>query len=387
MKILFLHSSSDLYGASKVFLDTILIAKNSNHVPIIVLSEKGPLTEKLEFFNVKYYVIRLAIIRRKYFNFWGILNRIYFFTTALLKLFFLHKKEKFDLIFSNTTGVLIGSILGKIIGVKHIWHVHEILLNPLLLTKVLSWLMYYSSDVNIMVSNEVKLHWMKHNPKLSNKIRVIYNGIDTQPYEINSKGLLLEELKISKSKVIIGMVARVHYWKGQEYFIDIAKVLISKNENLHFIMVGDAYPGYEYLYAIIQKKIEDYQLEEYITNLGFRSDIPSILNCFDLFILPSILPDPLPTTILEAMAAKLPVIATNHGGAKEMVIEGLTGYLIPWNNPYEAAIKIERLIFDPDLRKTIGMNGYERVLKNFSPQNYCQNIQNLLNDSTFSFNN
>ena len=76
MRILLLHSSSDLYGASKIFLQTISILQNKGHECTVVLSNEGPLVEKLAAKNTKVHIINLGILRRKYFTPLGLLNRI-----------------------------------------------------------------------------------------------------------------------------------------------------------------------------------------------------------------------------------------------------------------------------------------------------------------------
>jgi glycosyltransferase involved in cell wall biosynthesis len=175
------------------------------------------------------------------------------------------------------------------------------------------------------------------------------------------------------------MVARVHFWKGQTYFLDIAAQLKSRHSNLKFIMVGDAFPGYEYLYDEIRTRINSHQLEEDVIDLGYREDISRILYDLDIFILPSIQPDPLPTTIIEAMSSGKPVVATNHGGAPEMLKEGETGFLIPWNNAIEAANKIDSLIIDTGLRERMGKAGKLRVKDIFSLKKHEQEIIKLIN--------
>jgi glycosyltransferase involved in cell wall biosynthesis len=97
----------------------------------------------------------------------------------------------------------------------------------------------------------------------------------------------------------------------------------------------------------------------------------------DIFILPSILPDPFPTVILEAMASGKPVVATAHGGAKEMILEGETGLLIPWDNPGSAAEAISDLVNNKKIREKMGEKGRSRVLDKFSPEAYRKNFTEL----------
>jgi glycosyltransferase involved in cell wall biosynthesis len=132
-------------------------------------------------------------------------------------------------------------------------------------------------------------------------------------------------------------------------------------------MVGDAFPGYEYLYAQLDNQMQQLQVQDVVKQLGFRNDIPSIMQSIDLLLLPSQLPDPFPTVILEAMASGKPVIATQMGGALEMIESGITGDFMPADNAEEAANKIANWLNKEKLN-TAGLASRQRVLEKFSQE-------------------
>ncbi|RZL52038.1 MAG: glycosyltransferase [Pedobacter sp.] len=303
MNILILGTSSDLYGGSKILSIVAKILADNNHKPIVVLSEKGELVDELNKLGVEVRIIRLGILRRKYFSVPGIINRISVTSKAWKSLSILIEDEKIDILYSNTTGVLIGAFLARRKKIKHIWHIHEIITKPKIFTRVLSFLIEKYSHNIIVVSNAVKQHWEKHIRKQS--ITRIYNGIDTSIYGQN-EGLLKQELNLNNNDFLIGMIGRVNHWKGQDYFIDIAKLILEKQPNVKFVIAGDAYPGNEHLVDKLVNRIENENLKKAIHYIGYRTDIPNILNSLDVFVLPSTSPDPFPTVILEAMASSKP---------------------------------------------------------------------------------
>ena len=132
-------------------------------------------------------------------------------------------------------------------------------------------------------------------------------------------------------------------------------------------MVGDAFPGYEYLYAQLDNQMQQLQLQDVVKQLGFRNDIPSLMQSIDLLLLPSQLPDPFPTVILEAMASAKPVIATEMGGALEMIEAGITGDFMPAHNAEEAANKIANWLKKEKLN-TAGLAARLGVLDKFSKE-------------------
>lgn len=362
MNILILHSSSDQYGASKILLGIVQLLINRNHRVKVVLSESGPLSADLLQAGAEIIYIRLGILRRKYFSPTGIINRLLTIRSAKKALEKIIRQENIELVYSNTTGVLAGALAAKTCRVKHMWHVHEIIEKPQWFKRILGKIMRQYAQTVVVVSEAVKKSWQSVIPE--NKMVVVHNGIDYTP-NLQEQPSIHASFGFPEDALIIGMVGRVHYWKGQDYFIQIAGQLHSRFPQLRFIMVGDAFPGYEYLYAQNENLIHQLQLQDVIKNLGFRKDIPAVLQCIDLLLLPSQLPDPFPTVILEAMASAKPVIATQMGGALEMIESGITGDFMPHDNAAAAANKIANWL-NTDKLHAAGQAARKRVLEKFS---------------------
>lgn len=371
IKVLMLHGSSDVYGASKIFLLTASVLKQNGIGLVVVLSEEGPLSQQMQELGIRVEFVRLGVIRRKYFNAPGLFNRIKVMYNAYKKLASLAKNEGVTHIYSNTAAVWVGALLARKRKYTHIWHLHEIIGRPEWFSAMMGKLVQNGSDEVIAVSGAVKAHWEKYIS--GNKLHLVYNGIDYNAYLYETKNLR-EELGIPKEACVIGMVGRVNSWKGQEYFLQISEELNKKFLDLHFLLVGDAFPGEECLFDGLEQKILEKTFKDKIHNLGFRQNISQVLATMDIFILPSILPDPFPTVVLEAMAAAKPVFATAHGGALEMIEEGRTGYHIPWDNASAAAEKVEKLVENKNQIENIGLNARRSVLENFSLPAYGNKI-------------
>jgi hypothetical protein len=106
----------------------------------VVLSETGPLVQKLEAIGAVVVITDLGILRRQYLNPSGILNRLVANVKAYRLLTTLCKTQKIDLIYSNTTGVIVGVFVASKLGIKHLWHIHEIIEKPYLLFYTWWWL-------------------------------------------------------------------------------------------------------------------------------------------------------------------------------------------------------------------------------------------------------
>jgi glycosyltransferase involved in cell wall biosynthesis len=377
MKILFLHASSDLYGSSKILY---LVAKKfcaEGHEVHLVVSEDGLLITEFKKIGCKTSIIRLGVLRKKYMSIAGLFNRILVLISAFVNLSQVIRSERIDLIYTNTTPVVIGGILSKFMSIPNIWHLHEIM-EPTgsFLHKLFAYIIKSTSSKVVAVSDAVYNNWV---PFIgADKLVKVYNGIPLKDAE-SIRSNIREELNINQDTILIGMIGRLNLHKGQFYFLEIAKELVLSNQNLKFIIVGDAFYGYEYLYEKLRDKIVDLELDQHVFYLGYRTDIPQIMKGLDIFVLPSIKPDPFPTVVLEAMSHRIPVVATAQGGALEQVVDGQTGIFIPIDHAIKAAEKMQRMITDADFRLQCGLNGRKRLEECYSLEVFEKNILDLVN--------
>lgn len=376
VNILLLHSASDLYGSSKIlYLVATKLHAEGHHVYLAV-SEDGPLIKEFKNIGADISIIRLGVLRKRYMNLLGLINRVAVMGSAYFKLRRLIKSKKIDLIYSNTTPVIIGGLLSKMMSIPNIWHLHEIMDPPgSILHKVFAAIIKSTSKKVIAVSDAVYQNWLPHLG--SNHLVSIYNGIPLQNKD-QVRSTIRTELNIGDDHLLIGMVGRLNLYKGQFYFLEIAKELLHKHSHLHFVIVGDAFAGYEYLYKKLTDTIQSHGLQDSVHYLGYRTDIPQIMKGLDLFVLPSIKPDPFPTVVLEAMSLGIPVVATAQGGALEQVVDGNTGIHIPIDNPKLAAEKMIPLLLDAQFRGTYGQNGKKRLEECYTLDVFEKNIVQLL---------
>ena len=371
-KLLLLHSSNDLYGASKIFLQLIdLLTKNGFDVHIII-PEKGMLDDFLIKKDIKIEYFELGVLRKKYLNPLGLINRAAANVKAIAFLSDYIKDHSIDLVYTNTSTILCGGIAAKRTGVPSLFHIHEIptgnKLYEFLSGKIINW---YSSKV-LTVSNSVKQHWFKYID--DKKITRIYNGI------ILRESDSIIKLERDQDDFVIISVARIIPYKGHSYLIDIANKLIKKSSKFKFLIVGDTLSSYVSYEKSVKQKVKDIGLEDQIKFLGFREDVSSILKQSDLFIHPAIAPDPLPTVLFESLQNDLPTVATNLGGAIEILDNGKNGLLIPYNDPKKAANLIYKYSTNIELQNKHLENSKKNFKINFSPVSFNKNILKEVNN-------
>ena len=372
MRILLLHSSSDLYGASRIFLQTVTLLRKHGHHCLVVLSNKGSLEQALESVGAEVYIVNLGIIRRKYFTISGLFNRLQKWRSASTFLNSLIHTHQIELVYSNTAAVLIGAWVARKNKLKHIWHIHEIIEQPKLLHQFLGWQMRKGADKLIVVSDAVAICWKTALSEKTNLIR-IYNGIEpiNQLITVNYR----KQFNLPDVAVVLGFAGRIHVIKGQPYFLEIAKALkkINNFSNLHFFIAGDPYPGQEYLLDQMFDLIRENQLEASVNYLGQVDQMSNFYADIDMLVVSSIQPDSLPTVILEAMQYGIPVVATAQGGALEMVQDNTTGIFIPLDDALVAAEKIQAIL-PASIRQQMGAAGQQRVATHFSQAAFEKNM-------------
>ena len=378
MNILVLHVVSDMYGSSKVLLQAVTALKARGHKVCVVVSENGPLTEALELEGIETKIIRLGILRRRYLNVLGLLNRVGVLTRAFFALKKLCKQNQIDIIYTNTAPVIIGGILSKFTGIKNVWHLHEILEPSSFMHRFFGWMINATAQKVIVVSDAVYNNWAGRID--ASKMIKVYNGFEVSGINVdinvgaNANATLREQLNLNNNTILVGMVGRVNLIKGQSYFIQIAAAAKAAGLNCHFVMIGDAYKGYEYLYPQLESQIAALGLQNTITNLYYQPNAVALIQQLDIFVLPSIKPDSFPVVILEAMAAGKPIIATNQGGAQEQIDDYVTGFLIPINDATIAAQKLGVLVNNPDMRTRMGQAGAKKLQEQFSLATFKKNI-------------
>ncbi len=204
------------------------------------------------------------------------------------------------------------------------------------------------------------------NPK---RIKVIPSGVDFTPYqEAVSSDYLRRELSFAPDDFLVGIVAHLADHKGHRYLIQATKALKEHSSKIKVIIVGGG-P----LYMELNKQAEESDVKDIVFFLGFREDVPQILSSLDLFVLSSYL-EGMGSSILDAMACRLPVVATKVGGIPEVVIHGKTGLLVSPRNPSALAKAILKLYDNRELAARFGQTGYEVVHEKFSAESMAEKI-------------
>ena len=221
-------------------------------------------------------------------------------------------------------------------------------------------------DANIAISN-----W-QNEKNLHRKGVVIHNGIDLNKFKASDS---IDKNDSSKS-LIVGLLGRIVFIKGQDVFIKAASLVLKKYENVQFLIIGDDQDSssQEYIQQI-KSLVKELGIEDSVSFTGYIADGLSMIPSIDISVIPS-RKEPFGRVIIESMACKKPVIATNVWGALDIVTPE-TGLLVPPDDPEALADAILTLINSPELRWKMGEAGYRRVKENFTIDQMMKKIYQL----------
>ena len=234
-KILITHSSNDNYGASKVLIKTIDVFINNGFHIYLMLPNNGPLNYNQIIKKTNLKIINFGVFRKKYFTFFGLINRLYFIIKSSLYIKKFLKRNQIDLVYTNTSTLISPSIAAKFAGIPSMFHIHEIPNGNLIYARFITAFLNVFPREIICVSKSVYNFWIINGLKKS-KAKIIYNGFNIK----KSKSKLL-----SNDKIVFTSISRIIPYKGHSLLVRIFEMLCKKNKNIYLQIIGDTLPEYQ----------------------------------------------------------------------------------------------------------------------------------------------
>ncbi|MBI4830362.1 MAG: glycosyltransferase [Candidatus Lindowbacteria bacterium] len=285
------------------------------------------------------------------------------------------RRENVSLLYTNSLKSCVLSALAAM-GTKAavVHHMHDICdpkkFNlPMLLA--LKWAIRYGVQAVVSISKAVtdSLTGVGVDAR---KIHTIHNGIDLDNYPSLPAREAKKRLGLDPEAPVVGHVARLMRWKGQDFFLRAASRV---KTDARFLVVGGLYwedPDYE---KELRRLAKDLGLQDRVMFLGHREDVPQVTRAMDVLAHTSTKPEPFGLAIIEAMASEKPVVAFDNGGIPEIIEAGRTGILTTPLDEKEFARALDELLSDPNRALEMGKAGRERVERLFTLKAQSEKIQ------------
>lgn len=283
------------------------------------------------------------------------------------------QKYKIDLIICSTSlDIKLAGLAGKLAGIPVISRQGLALISDKLKYNIL--IKNFTSSI-ITNTISIKEQYEQYSWFPKNHIKVIYNGVKVDNQGVcpeTIERLRHEYIKHPEEKILLS-AGRLNPQKGFSFLIETAKLAQENKKNWRFLILGNGPLQNE-----LQEKIDHHQLQN-IQLIGFRENVKDYYAFADIFLLSS-LSEGTPNVVLEAMANKLPVIATEVNGVKEVVKNGENGVSIPAKDPQAMYDAIDYLFEQPQLLQQFATNGYQSVIHDFSIQKFTEKFINYIQE-------
>ncbi len=284
-------------------------------------------------------------------------------------------QESIDLIYTNSLKSCVLAALaasGTKAVVAH--HMHDICnpdaFNfPMLLT--LKWALRHGVHSIVSISKAVTDSLVNIGVPYG-KVHTIHNGIDPGNYPPMPVREAKKQLGLDPDVPVVGHVARLMRWKGQDFFLRAASRV---KGDARYVVVGGLFweePDYE---KELRRIVEERSLQDRVVFLGHRDDVPQVMRALDILAHTSTKPEPFGLAIIEAMASERPVVAFNNGGIPEIVEDGKTGVLTHPLDEEQFARALDSLLSEPQHALEMGKEGRRRVEKLFTLERQSEQIQ------------
>lgn len=369
INLLYVITKLELGGAQKQLLSLIENLDQGRFVPFLLTAQDGLLVQEASAIR-GLKLIKSRFLERPI----NLLNDL----AVLFEIVRIIKKNNIHIVHTHSSKAgILGRWAAKLAKTKIIVHtVHGWSFNdyqPALRRNFFLWL----ERITALFTNKLivvcycdKQRGLANRIGAEDKYIIIRYGINHEKFKKIPQNLK-QELGIAASDLVVTMVSCLKEQKWPAGFINLALKVIRTSLGIKFVLVGDGV-----LRKQLEKIIVKFNLKGRVFLTGWRLDIPRILSETDIFVLTSLW-DGLPISVLEAMAASCPVVVTNTGGIREVVVEGKTGLMTSPGDLNGMARKLEVLIKDVNLRKQMGEQARIHLTGKYCLENMVRENQEL----------
>ena len=377
-KILFIDHTAQLSGGELSMLSLIRQLDRSRFDPQVLLFSTGPLADALRQENITVHQLELdPAINQATRHAAGRAaalhpKRVLATFTFLRRLAKTIRQIQPDIVHTNSLKAdLLGGIAARRAGTKVIWHVRDRIAPDYLAPHMVRLMRFMARRIPhaVIANSHATLATVHLRP--GSRSAVIYSGLpdpQAQPPP--------EHIAKPAGQTVI-MVGRLSPWKGQDVFIRAAAAVHRHLPHVQFQIVGSALFGEDAYEAQLLQLVQSLHLQDVISFLGFRRDIPQLVAAADVLVHASTTPEPFGQVVVQAMAAGRPAIATNAGGIQEIVLDQRTGLLVPMADADAMASAMIQLLSHPEQAAAMGRAGRRRFLEMFTIQRTAAQVTAL----------
>ncbi|MCH8250627.1 MAG: glycosyltransferase family 4 protein [Proteobacteria bacterium] len=234
-----------------------------------------------------------------------------------------------------------------------------------------------SVRVFLCISDAVREHLTGYGIE-SSRCVVVPNCVDQRRFneaDVSAAGIR-EEFGWDSAEKVFALVGRIVSWKGQDFFIQAIAEARKTDASIRGLIVGDVDSAFtdDAYAARLRALVSEFALDDIVRFTGHRSDIPNIMKSADAVICASSLPEPFGRVIIESMAVGTPAVATNAGGATDIITDGVNGILVPISDSEALAKAMLRLSRDTDFAQKLRSAAMQTVADRYTVRRHVAKI-------------
>jgi glycosyltransferase involved in cell wall biosynthesis len=346
-------------GAEEMVLNLIRHLPDRFEPVVCCINEAGPIGEEILSTGVPFHVFHLDPGLRRPWHVLRIAGHLRHLRPDIVHTFLLTAS-----LYGRFGAILAGVpiVIGTEVNIYEHKRPHHALAERLLMR---------GTDRVVVSAESVREFYIGQVHAAPAKVEVIYNAVDwSQLQTTTDRGAMRASLELPDGVPVAGIIARLTEQKAHRYLFD-AMAVTPGLESLHLLVIGDGDLG-----ADLRGRAERLGLLPRVHFLGARRDLGDLLAAVDLFVMPSLW-EGLPLSMVLAMGANLPVVATRVAGIPEVVRDGQTGLLVPPADVPALGTALARLVGDPALRQTMGAAAAAFVRPRFGVDGYVAAVSGL----------
>jgi glycosyltransferase involved in cell wall biosynthesis len=230
----------------------------------------------------------------------------------------------------------------------------------------------------LAISDVIRRNVIETSPIAPDSVVTLHDALDIEEFTpAPGRGAgVRSEFGLTDRHIVVGAVGRFSPGKGHEELLDAAARICPMRPDVRFVIVGEASRGEEAYAEGIRRRALDLGLGASIVFAGFRRDVPDVMASFDIFAFPSHA-EAFGVVLIEAMAMERAVVSTNCDGVVDIVVDGLTGIMVPRRNGQKLAAGLLSLIDDPERRRSMGLAGRKRVEECFGRRRQMEMLETI----------
>lgn len=305
-----------------------------------------------------------------------------FNTVYIIRLINIILKEKVDIVHVNNGMSNLEPIIAAIVtGRKYVVHFHGVekpgLVQRLLINRVHKYIVISRFLADALSENGFPRERMIVVPNPYQKSHALGKELEENDKDREE---LRARYNLEQGDKVFAIVGRLVRWKGHIEFLNAAFIALESVPQAKALIIGDCSDGNIDYQNQIQKMVEDSEFSDRITMTGYVKDVSSLYAIMDVCVHTSIEPEPFGLVIIEAMANRVPVIASDLGAPKEIITDGANGYIVSPVQAQLLADKITQLLTDEKQREKMGESARLHVQEHYNDKNYAQTIENIYSD-------